>query len=45
MEYASEMIVKAQLAGLTMAEVPTALAKDGRSRAPHLRAGATAGGI
>lgn len=37
MEYASEMIVKAQLAGLTMAEVPTALAKDGRSRAPHLR--------
>lgn len=37
MEYASEMIVKAQLAGLTMAEVPTTLAKDGRSRPPHLR--------
>ena len=37
MEYASEMIVKAQLAGLSMAEVPTALAKDGRSRPPHLR--------
>jgi glycosyltransferase involved in cell wall biosynthesis len=37
MEYASEMIVKAQLAGLSMAEVPTTLAKDGRSRPPHLR--------
>jgi glycosyltransferase involved in cell wall biosynthesis len=37
MEYASEMIVKAQLAGLTMAEVPATLAKDGRSRPPHLR--------
>ena len=37
MEYASEMIVKAQLAGVTMAEVPTTLAKDGRSRPPHLR--------
>lgn len=37
MEYASEMIVKAQLAGLSMAEVPAALAKDGRSRPPHLR--------
>lgn len=37
MEYASEMIVKAQLSGLSMAEVPTTLAKDGRSRPPHLR--------
>ena len=37
MEFASEMIVKAQLAGLSMAEVPTALAKDGRTRPPHLR--------
>ncbi|HYE28591.1 MAG TPA: glycosyltransferase family 2 protein [Allosphingosinicella sp.] len=37
MEYASEMIVKAQLAGLSMAEVPATLAKDGRSRPPHLR--------
>lgn len=37
MEYASEMIVKAQLAGVSMAEVPTTLAKDGRSRPPHLR--------
>ncbi|HWT11460.1 MAG TPA: glycosyltransferase family 2 protein [Allosphingosinicella sp.] len=37
MEYASEMIVKAQLAALTMAEVPATLSKDGRSRPPHLR--------
>lgn len=37
MEYASEMIVKAQLAGVSMAEVPATLAKDGRSRPPHLR--------
>jgi glycosyltransferase involved in cell wall biosynthesis len=37
MEFASEMIVKARLAGLSMAEVPATLAKDGRSRPPHLR--------
>jgi hypothetical protein len=37
MEYASEMIVKAQLAGVSMSEVPATLAKDGRSRPPHLR--------
>src|SRR5687768_3987505 len=37
MEFASEMIVKAQLAGLSMAEVPATLSKDGRSRPPHLR--------
>jgi glycosyltransferase involved in cell wall biosynthesis len=37
MEYASEMIVKARLAGLSMAEVPATLSKDGRSRPPHLR--------
>jgi len=37
MEYASEMIVRAQLAGLSMSEVPATLAKDGRSRPPHLR--------
>ncbi len=37
MEYASEMIVKAQLAGMSMSEVPATLAKDGRSRPPHLR--------
>lgn len=37
MEYASEMIVKAQLASLSMAEVPATLSKDGRSRPPHLR--------
>lgn len=37
MEYASEMVVMAELAGLKIAEVPTTLKKDGRSRAPHLK--------
>ena len=37
MEFASEMVVKATLARQRIAEVPTALAKDGRSRPPHLR--------
>jgi hypothetical protein len=37
MEFASEMIVKAGLRGLTIGEVPTSLAPDGRSRRPHLR--------
>jgi hypothetical protein len=37
MEFASEMIVKAQLSGLGLSEVPTTLQKDGRSRPPHLR--------
>jgi glycosyltransferase involved in cell wall biosynthesis len=37
MEFASEMVVKASLAGLKMTEVPTTLSPDGRSRAPHLR--------
>ena len=37
MEFASEMVVKATLARQKIAEVPTSLAKDGRSRAPHLR--------
>jgi hypothetical protein len=37
MEFASEMIVKATLAGWRIAEVPTTLAPAGRSRAPHLR--------
>src|ERR1700733_5190049 len=36
MEFASEMIVKAALAKQQIAEVPTTLAKDGRSRPPHL---------
>ncbi len=36
MEFASEMVVLASLHGLAMAEVPTALVKDGRSRPPHL---------
>ena len=37
MEFASEMLVKATLTGLRVAEVPTTLKKDGRSRPPHLR--------
>jgi hypothetical protein len=37
MEFASEMIVKASLAGLRIDEVPTTLKPDGRSRRPHLR--------
>jgi glycosyltransferase involved in cell wall biosynthesis/uncharacterized membrane protein YidH (DUF202 family) len=37
MEFASEMVVKATLHDLRIAEVPTTLRPDGRSRAPHLR--------
>lgn len=37
MEFASEMIVKATLAGLRVSEVPTTLSPDGRDRPPHLR--------
>jgi len=37
MEFASEMVVKASLAKIPMAEVPTTLSPDGRTRAPHLR--------
>jgi hypothetical protein len=37
MEFASEMVVRAALAKLAIAEVPTTLAVDGRSRPPHLR--------
>jgi hypothetical protein len=37
MEFASEMIVKASLFNLKIAEVPTTLAIDGRGRPPHLR--------
>jgi hypothetical protein len=36
MEFASEMVVKATLAGQRVTEVPTTLAKDGRTRPPHL---------
>ena len=39
MEFASEMVVKATLANQKITEVPTTLAKDGRSRPPHLRSG------
>jgi len=37
MEFATEMVVKATLLHLRIAEVPTTLAPDGRSRPPHLR--------
>ncbi len=37
MEFASELVVKATLAGQRVDEVPTTLSKDGRSRPPHLR--------
>ncbi len=37
MEFASEMVVRAALARLVIAEVPTTLSVDGRSRPPHLR--------
>jgi glycosyltransferase involved in cell wall biosynthesis len=37
MEFASEMVVKATLMGMKIAEVPIRLAHDGRSRLPHLR--------
>ncbi|ACY96562.1 MULTISPECIES: glycosyltransferase family 2 protein [Thermomonospora] len=36
MEFASEMVVRATLAGYDIREVPTTLSKDGRSRPPHL---------
>lgn len=37
MEFASEMVVKASLFGLRVAEVPTTLEPAGRSRPPHLQ--------
>jgi glycosyltransferase involved in cell wall biosynthesis len=37
MEFASEMVVKATLHGLRIADVPISLYPDGRSRKPHLR--------
>jgi hypothetical protein len=37
MEFASEMVVRASLGGLSVTEVPTTLRPDGRSRRPHLR--------
>ena len=37
MEFASEIVVKSSLLGLSIAEVPTTLSPDGRSRRPHLR--------
>jgi hypothetical protein len=37
MEFATEMVVKATLLKLRIAEVPTTLAPDGRRRPPHIR--------
>jgi glycosyltransferase involved in cell wall biosynthesis len=37
MEFASEMVVKATLAGLKIVEVPVKLFQDGRDRPPHLQ--------
>jgi hypothetical protein len=37
MEFASELVVRAALAGYDIVEVPTTLQPDGRSRDPHLR--------
>jgi hypothetical protein len=37
MEFASEMVIKATLKSLRIAEVPITLHPDGRSRPPHLR--------
>jgi len=37
MEFASEMVVRSAMSRLKIAEVPTTLKPDGRSRPPHLR--------
>jgi glycosyltransferase involved in cell wall biosynthesis len=37
MEFASEMVIKASLRGMSITEVPVTLRPDGRSRPPHLR--------
>jgi len=37
MEFASEMVIKSELAGLRISQVPITLSPDGRSRSPHLR--------
>lgn len=37
MEFSTEMVVKATLFKLRIAEIPTTLAPDGRGRPPHLR--------
>jgi glycosyltransferase involved in cell wall biosynthesis len=37
MEFASEMVIRAAMSGLTIAEVPITFHPDGRDRPPHLR--------
>jgi len=38
MEFASEMVIRAAMAGMTITEVPIRFLPDGRARQPHLRA-------
>jgi hypothetical protein len=45
MQFASEMVVKATVFGLRIAETPTLLHPDARSRPPHHAADGTAGGF
>jgi glycosyltransferase involved in cell wall biosynthesis len=37
MEFASEMVIRAAMSGMTIAEVPITFRPDGRDRPPHLR--------
>ncbi len=37
MEFASEMVIRASIAGMTIREVPITFQPDGRGRKPHLR--------
>jgi Glycosyl transferase family 2 len=37
MEFASEMVIRAAMSGMTIAEVPITFRPDGRGRPPHLR--------
>ncbi len=37
MEFASEMVIKAQLQGLTVGQIPITLRRDNRTKPPHLR--------
>jgi hypothetical protein len=37
MEFATELVVRSALAGLSIQQVPTTLAVDGRSRPSHLK--------
>jgi glycosyltransferase involved in cell wall biosynthesis len=45
MEFALEMVVKAQMHGLRITEIPVTLSPDGRDRASHLRGIGMVGGV